>query len=58
MAGGGCLPQLLAAAGSGSKQSPPQPNRPLGGPAAAMDDLVGETILSYLTVRLASPGVL
>ncbi len=41
MAGGGCIPQLLGAARAGGYE---------GGPAAAMDDLVGETILGFLTI--------
>lgn len=48
MAGGGCLVQLQQQ----QQQPGQQQQQPLLGPAAAMDDLVGEMIQSYLTVRL------
>lgn len=41
MAGGGCIPQLLGSRGGRHGLDP----------AVGMDDLVGETILGFLTVR-------
>lgn len=55
MAGGGCVPHLLLAAGSGAQLTQQPGERPLG-LAAAMDDLVGQTISSYLTVRCGPSG--